>query len=137
MIAEAIMCLALNIYHESRSQSVKGMKAVAAVTMKRANHSPDNVCKEVFKKKQFSWANPLTLVDAKTRAKRAPKFVPTDGKSWEIAKKIATSAVYGKLKTPAPNAEYFYNPKLATPKWRNEMVLVAKIDDHIFMRKPF
>lgn len=135
MIADAIICLALNLYHEGRSQSIRGMQAIAAVTMKRANNDPKQVCPVVFKKKQFSWANSLTMTDPKTRAKRAPHFMPTDTKSWEKAKRIATLAVNGKLYSPAKAATFYYNPKLAHPKWQNQMVIVAHIDDHIFLRQ--
>ena len=70
MIAEALMCMALNIYHEARNQSMVGQVAVAEVVMNRVEDSrfPDTICevvkqavtykntdKPVLHKCQFSW----------------------------------------------------------------------------------
>lgn len=134
MLTIAALCLALNVYHEGRGESVEGQKAIAAVTMRRADNNKDKICDVVFQPKQFSWANPLTTVSPAIRAKRANKFVPTDEKSWRIAKKIATLALSGKLSTKADGAKFFYNPKIAKPEWRNKFAIVARIDDHIFMK---
>ena len=45
MIAEALMCMALNIYHEARNQSIVGQVAVAEVVMNRVEDSrfPDTI----------------------------------------------------------------------------------------------
>ncbi len=134
MLTEAMLCLALNIYHESRDQSIEGMQAVAAVTMQRANHQSKNVCNIVFKPKQFSWANPLTTVSKHTRRQRAKDYIPTDERSWERAKTIARQAINRQLKSKAQSATHYYNPSIAKPKWRAHMVVVAKIGDHVFLR---
>ena len=70
MIAEALMCMALNIYHEARNQSMVGQVAVGEVVMNRVEDSrfPDTICevvkqavtykntdKPVLHKCQFSW----------------------------------------------------------------------------------
>ncbi len=71
MILEtAFMCMALNIYHEAKFQSMLGQIAVGQVVMNRVEDSrfPDNVCdvvtqavtykgtdKPVLHKCQFSW----------------------------------------------------------------------------------
>ena len=49
MLAEAIVCLALNVYYEARSQSVVEQIAVAQVVINRVNDDryPDTVCKVV------------------------------------------------------------------------------------------
>ena len=39
MILESIMCLALNVYHESKNQSFIGQVAVAQVVMNRVQDS--------------------------------------------------------------------------------------------------
>jgi spore germination cell wall hydrolase CwlJ-like protein len=135
LIANAIVCVALNVYHEAGNQSLEGMKAVAAVTMQRANHKPENACKVVFKPKQFSWANPLTTVSKKVREQRAKDFMPTDQPTWDKARQVARLAVAGKLKTSVKSATYYYNPKLAAPNWKTKMVVVATIDDHVFLKE--
>ncbi len=135
LVANAIVCLALNVYHESGNQSKAGMEAVAVVTMKRADNKPENVCKVVFKPKQFSWANPLTTVSLKLRQKRAKDYLPTNQHTWDKSRQIARLAIAGKLKSPVKSATYFYNPKIASPAWKSNMVVVAKIDDHVFLKE--
>jgi spore germination cell wall hydrolase CwlJ-like protein len=52
-----IDCLARAIYHEARGESEMGKKAVAMVTINRANSSkfPNSICRVVYEKGQYSW----------------------------------------------------------------------------------
>ena len=45
----SVKCLALNMYHEARSQGTAGVFAVSAVVLNRVNDSrfPDSVCEVV------------------------------------------------------------------------------------------
>ena len=54
---DELECLAKNIYHESRGESLKGQMAVAWVTLNRTRHPsfPNTVCKVVNQPHQFSW----------------------------------------------------------------------------------
>jgi len=49
MIAEALVCLALNVYHEAKNQSLIGQIAVAQVVMNRVKDEryPNTVCEVV------------------------------------------------------------------------------------------
>lgn len=134
MLSTAALCLALNIYHEARNQTIEGMRAVAAVTYNRAKKNKDKICDVVFKPRQFSWANPLTTVKASERRKRAEAFVPKDERSWERAKQIAQATINGENKSAAKFATHFYSVKISPPHWSNNFVVVARIDDHIFLR---
>jgi spore germination cell wall hydrolase CwlJ-like protein len=49
VLAAALVCLSLNIYHESRKQPLAGQHAVAQVTWNRAGHDADRVCTVVTK----------------------------------------------------------------------------------------
>ena len=57
MITEAIMCLALNVYHEAKNQSFIGQVAVAQVVMNRVKDSryPNNVCDVVKQGPTYKW----------------------------------------------------------------------------------
>ena len=48
-----LMCLARNVYHESRGEPMAGQYAVAEVTMNRvaSRHFPDTVCDVVYEKR--------------------------------------------------------------------------------------
>lgn len=59
----AVLCLALNIYHEARGEPIDGQIAVAAVTLNRVQDPrwPDTVCDVVYQPNQFSWTNHAPL----------------------------------------------------------------------------
>ncbi|MCP4990233.1 MAG: cell wall hydrolase, partial [Colwellia sp.] len=54
-----VECMAVNLYHEARSQSDLANINVIAVMLNRVEDSrfPDSVCEVVFQKAQFSWTN--------------------------------------------------------------------------------
>lgn len=53
----SVECLAVNAYHEARSESDLANVAIFSVVMNRVNDDryPNDVCKVVFKKHAFSW----------------------------------------------------------------------------------
>ena len=57
MITEALMCLALNVYHEAKNQSLIGQIAVAQVVMNRVKDEryPNTVCEVVEQGPTYSW----------------------------------------------------------------------------------
>ena len=63
-------CLALNIYHEARGESLLGRKLVAQVTVNRVRHNgfPDTVCGVVRQSKQFSWTHDGRIDHPRDRA---------------------------------------------------------------------
>lgn len=130
-LTTAALCMALNIYHEARSEPLVGQHAVAQVTFNRAGRDPNKVCDEVFKPKQFSWANSLTSVKGAERAERAQKFMPKDNKAWTLAKSVAMHTVAGHVQDFTKGAR-FYHTKAVKPIWRHEFKLVAVIGQHKF-----
>lgn len=90
ILEAALMCLSLNIYHEARGENLAGQRAIAQVTMNRANGKKENICNVVFSPKQFSWTNSLVLVSKEKRLKNYPRFMPDfNSKAWIRAKQIA------------------------------------------------
>lgn len=75
--------LALNVYHEARGEGLRGMIAVAMITLNRVNHPrfPDTVKKVVQQKHQFSWYS-----DGKSDN-------PTDTEKWKLSKEVANLSV--------------------------------------------
>ena len=92
------MCLAHNIYFESRSEGEVGMKMVAQVTLNRVasnrKYMKNTICGVVKTKNAFSWYN-----DGKSDR-------PKEGKAWELSKNIATRAMKGEFKN-LTNSLYF------------------------------
>ena len=56
-ITEAILCLALNVYHEAKNQPFIGQVAVAQVVMNRVydERYPDTICEVVEQGPTYSW----------------------------------------------------------------------------------
>ena len=136
MILEtALICLALNIFHESRGEAIVVQQAVAQVTMNRAKQDPDRVCKEVFRPYQFSWANKLskaTKADPhKVVAKRIKK---PEGKEWQRSLQIAQQALNGDLVTKFKGATHFYNVHTDNPKWKWRLHYIAQAGPFVLMK---
>lgn len=127
-----IKCLALNIFHEARSESKKGQRAVASVTLNRvaSKHYPNTICDVVYEKRwdrirkryvgAFSW----TEFDQPPRLK---------SKAWYKAWKIAEAAYAEKDKKQLKGA-LFYHAKYIKPSWARKKKPVAKIGSHIFYK---
>lgn len=130
MIGSALLCLSLNVYHESRGEPEMGQIAVAQVTLNRAADNPKNVCEVVFQPGQFSWT-----VGAKNKnGAIRPGVIPKTGDdSWERAKKIAQDVLAKKHKDVTKGASH-YHERHVKPKWTKKMVQVAQIGHHIFYR---
>ena len=119
MIESALICLALNIYHESRGEPVRGQLAVALVTLNRAKWMQHRVCTEVYRAKQFSWTN-------------YPPQVIQDQKAFKQALAIAKAA--SQIPDFTQGATHFHRQDIK-PYWSTSYQPVEQIGNHIFYRK--
>ena len=122
-------CLAKNVYHEARGESVDGQYAVAEVTMNRvaSKHYPNTVCEvvyqanfDVIRKRNvsaFSW----TEIDV----------APVDWKTWERVWRIAEDVYDGKAELRVEGA-LFYHSTSIRPRWSRRKRRIAKIGRHVF-----
>ena len=119
--AKEINCLAMNIYHESRSEPLEGQFAVAHVTMNRVESKryPDHVCSVVYQRKQFSWTHMIK------------DHTPNDEKAWETALNIANVVYKGDQPDNTGDAMY-YHADYVEPYWADEDKRTVKIGRHIF-----
>ena len=124
-IVDAQTCLALNVYHEARNQSVSGQVAVAQITMNRVHSAsyPDDVCEVVYDHKQFSW-----YWDGKSD-------VPHNMEAWEKSQLIASAVIAGSGHADLVDVMH-YHAVYVEPYWTGGMRLVAHIDDHMFYAAP-
>ena len=117
--SQEVLCLAKNIYFESRGQPLRGKLAVAKVTLNRTKHEdfPSTVCKVVYQPGQFSWT-----------AKR--RHTIADYKAWQESLEIARKALAtGLTELRGFNAIYFHSG--TKPRgWAGHFV--AKIGAHRF-----
>lgn len=121
-----IRCLAVNIFHEARNQTIEGMKAVAWVTVNRTNSEryPDTICGVVYQRKQFSWT--------------INKPVIRDWKSYfkieNLAKDFLNELQYTES-DPTNGAKFYHANYIKPPKWARKFSRTAYIGDHIFYRR--
>ena len=115
-------CLALNIYHEGRGESVKGQSAIASVTMNRvvSKHYPDSVCEVVWQRKQFSW----THIAARHHS-------VTDIEAWNQALVIAQLFLGGVKVSQVGDATHYHADNVK-PYWVADNKLVGRVGNHFF-----
>ena len=137
MIAESILCLALNVYFESKNQSFIGQVAVAQVVMNRVRDDryPNTVCEVVKQGPTYSWKPDYPVRN------RCQFSWYCDGKSdkakekgaWETAVMVARGVYYGNLDDFVEGATH-YHAHYVNPSWAESKTYITRIDDHIFYR---
>jgi spore germination cell wall hydrolase CwlJ-like protein len=121
---DELQALALNIYHEARGESEKGMRMVGEVTINRVSSSkyPDTICDVVYQGCQFSW----------TCSKKNKK--PREKEAWEKSLEIAKELLNENVASYPHLATHFVNLRVAKPSWTRKFDKVKKIGDHTFYR---
>jgi spore germination cell wall hydrolase CwlJ-like protein len=132
MILEtAILCLALNIYHEARGELIPGQYAVANVTMNRAG-SKERVCSTVTEPKQFSWTNKLVTRQGGQHVLKREGY-PKDEVAWDRAQRIA-KVVLKRPDLDFTNGATFYHANYVAPTWRLSVERTKRMGSHIFYK---
>ena len=112
-------CLAQNIYHESRGESIQGQFAVAFVTLNRTEDEnfPRSICGVVYQKGQFSWTKHKPII--------------SEGGAWCTALILAKIALYlhAKGKDNTQGAVYFDGGK---HKQNFHQIQTVRIGNHSF-----
>lgn len=122
MIIDVIaMCLAWNVYFESRSEPIAGQHAVAEVTITRASLSGRNLCEEVFLDRQFSWNNGDT------------RPVITNKEAWSTATTIAKHTIEAPTDF-SQGATHYHANYIRKPKWAYKLCETVRIGRHIFYK---
>ena len=135
IITEEVVCLAENVYHESRAEPFLGKIAVAWVTINRVNldQYPETICGVVhdsvldsngYPKRhmcQFSW-----YCDGKSDE-------ITEKQSWQDSLKIAYLVYYIVPFDPTHGATMFHGAR-ETPSWKKHFERTAHIGGHIFYK---
>ena len=137
MIAEAIVCLALNIYHEAKNQSLSGQIAVAEVVMNRVDDPryPNNVCDVVKQGLTYKW-NPGFPIRNKCQFSwycDGKSDAATQVDAWEEALSVAKGVYHGYLNAYLEGATH-YHAYYVNPSWAETKTYITRIDDHIFYR---
>ena len=124
-----LRCLALNIYHEARSEPESGQIAVARVTLNRVESEafPESICgvvKQGSQKRhrcQFSW-----WCDGKPDE-------PKEQKAWKRSLEISRRVLTDEVPDPTDGALY-YHTDYVSPKWSRHLERTTRIGRHLFYR---
>ena len=138
LIETALMCLALNTYHEAKNQSMIGQVATAQVVMNRVadRRYPNTVCEVVKQgpkykgsdvpvrhKCQFSW-----FCDGKSDEPRR------DSKEWFKAQDYARIVLSGRIALDVTEGATHYHATYVRPAWAKTKTRTTRIERHIFYR---
>ncbi len=127
-LSQSLDCLALNIYHEARGESLDGQVAVAQVVMNRVGDAefPGQVCEVVREggewprdRCQFSW-----WCDGRVDR-------PDDLAAWTGSRDLARRILAGSVDDPTGGA-LWYHADHVSPAWDMDIVRQAKIGRHVF-----
>lgn len=115
-----IICLALTIFLESRGESLAGQRMVGEVILNRvaSDRYPDTICDVVNQPNQFATHSDVTYTD------------------WEIRNAARVAVDLYRNHIPDPEVLWFFDPEEADPAWADELVPVAVVGNHLFLRKP-
>jgi spore germination cell wall hydrolase CwlJ-like protein len=128
MIATALVCLALNVYHEARSDPIVGQYAVAQVVINRVQHDswPDDVCSVVHQgyhkgkhRCQFSWH-----CDGKSDT-------PREKVAWARAMIIADDVLSGRVPDMTDGSTH-YHALYVKPYWAKSLKYRVTYGSHKF-----
>lgn len=131
ILESAVLCMALNIYHEARSEMIPGQYAVANVTMNRAGE-PSNICKAVTARHQFSWTTKLVTKQGGRLVLKRQGY-PKDEHAWDVAQRIATQALSRSDLDFSQGATH-YHASYVSPIWRHSLERTKRLGAHIFYK---
>jgi len=128
MIETMLMCLALNVYFEARSDNMEGQYAVAHVVMNRvqSHRFPNDVCSVVTQHRkgrtcQFSW-----YCDGKSDK-------PRDAYAMAYATMVAADVLRGEAADMTGGATH-YHANYVRPYWASELEHTVTIGSHLFYK---
>ena len=134
--AEAIECLALNIYWETRAVSMADAAAVTDVVFNRVDsrHFPNTICDVIHQGKQDSNGNMRRHKCQFSWYCDGKSDVPKNSEAWERSRKIAhESFVFGTYRGITEGATH-YHANYVKPNWAPNMSRVTRVGSHIFYR---
>ena len=127
MIETALLCLALNMYFEARSEPIAGQIAVAEVTLNRVASPdyPNTICEVVLQERgrtcQFSW-----WCDGKSDTPTAPQAFQ---RSTALAKMMIEDGQY--ISVVGDDVTH-YHAQSVNPYWSDDLGYVQQVGNHIF-----
>ncbi len=122
-------CLTQAVYHEARSETEDGQRAVAQVVLNRVRHPayPNSVCGVVFQGSHRATGCQFSFTcDGSMRRRPEPG-------AWERARGIAADALSGSVYEPVGLATH-YHTTAVRPWWASSLTRAITVGSHIFYR---
>ena len=136
-ITEAILCLALNVYHEAKNQPFIGQVAVAQVVMNRVydERYPNTVCEVVEQGPTYSWKPDFPIRNRCQFSWYCDGLsdTPTEKDAWDNAIMVANGVYHGNFEDFVEGATH-YHAYYVAPEWASVKTYIVRIEDHIFYR---
>ena len=137
MISAAVLCMALNIYHEARGEPLAGQIGVAHSVLNRMADSryPDTACEVIKQAKYHGWdmINPIRYKCQYSWFCDGLSDKPQDGKAMLEATILAQHVLAGKSIDITEGATH-YHADYVHPYWADEMTTTIKLGSHIYYR---
>lgn len=133
MLADAVICLALNIYWEARNQPIEGKRAVAEVVMNRARSPkfPNHPCDVIYQANTWPSGHPMKHQCHFSWYCDGLSDTPTDWSAWAESLIIA-NYVWTGYEAPVAPCELYYHTKTVNPEWSRHFRPTQQIGDHVF-----
>lgn len=135
---QELKCLADNVYHEARGESLEGRYAVIFATLERVLHKrfPKTICGVVHQPWQFSWTKDKKILAQPINPRDYLK-ISVEVHELMKGKTLDGAAAAARMKSGLPRGAIFYKQKdftgsAAVEKFFSTLVRVATIGTHNF-----
>jgi len=138
-----LYCLALNVYHESRSDNLAGQFAVSDVVLNRVRDSrwPNTICEVVYQGPVSQWHldNTGKTVPIKHKCQFSwycdgKRDDTTDEESWRKAQVVAYQIVHNNMFRGITEGATHYHATYVNPSWNRRFTAIGRIGAHVFFR---
>jgi len=130
-------CLALNVYHEARSDNLAGKYAVADVVLNRVKDTryPNTICGVVKQGKMRTTGGKIKLHSCSfSWFCDGKKDTPTEEDSWQQAQMIAYNIINHEKFVGITEGSTHYHATYVTPYWASSLEFTGTIGQHLFYR---
>jgi spore germination cell wall hydrolase CwlJ-like protein len=142
VLSESEHCMAMNIYHEARSDSLAGKFAVADVVLNRVRDDryPKTICGVIYQgDHKPSWKDSSQLVPVRNRCQFSwycdgKNDTPLDADSWNEAVLISSQIIKNGKHRGLTESATHYHADWIEPYWAPTLQQVGTIGSHIFYR---
>ena len=142
LMTQDTYCMALNIYHESRSENLAGKFAVADVVMNRVydRRYPHTICSVIYQAEMKpSWKDPLDMIPVRNRCQFSwfcdgKSDEPAESDAWNESLLVAHQSINeGRMAGITEGATHYHTTSIE-PYWASSLNQIGTIGSHIFYR---